>query len=1367
MPAAHNYVDAAKLMGTWPMVATGVNGPSSGDYGLLPRSLINQATILGSRRDPSGGYDTAAKSFYLYVDGVQYTVDFVSGPLSLDDVITEINSDTSAVGSDVAFNDNGFLRLKSPTLGEGSSLEIQVTTSGEAILAELGLMSGYMSEAGDLYQSEHVDPNRQVSTNGQVVPNYGELFDINSFNRIAFQMAINSDKSEHLLSSKPVAVQKEFAVSSYSPPADPGFTLTDDVFVGSATTPSSSDLEKMFAILDTDGNEARRDVEDITDTSGADTVQCYVDGTSKIQYVELGTLGFFTATDDTNNVFVRLSGLAGSGNNILFKIIEYVDSRTVGIKNVDPSDGSVIEMNEGPSAAIDAERVVVTPTKIYVEEVLDTVGGSRVEGVVSQRCTGAIDRIDRNNRVVSTAVDFSASGVVPGDRMEISGAGQDRPYNNDGFYRVKEVIDANTVELLSDSYGPAFLNTIEGTGYGTLTVRSDGQFFNDPFVKLNIHPETGSDLRVIYLSLSSMRDASDDPAFISGGSIQWAQETDWKVQKTLMAVIGPSTDSFDEYLYDDARNSLENLYFRITKEHDDRGRHSTIWPDQVVIGTDGADVHADTTLPRANLEVVQAGLVNQVNISTWRSGTSSGSTLNFYRSQSSILGELTPTSDGQHLGEIYGWGVDSGSIERSGASIKLLQDEAAGATWIPGCIEWHTTDTSGSSARRMVLGYAGWLGIGTYPDTDTWLHVQHGSTDVSARFENTTSEGAIVELKNTQGSYNLEADDDAFYITDLNAAATRYKSDNTGDHIWYDEGGVLTAHLDTDGRLGLNRAPTGSYFLDVYGDEAWLRLESSGAGNAAGIHLSNSEGDYWLYADNDDFTIYDRNANQLRYVIANGGEHYWYNNAGTEIARLYSGGFQVRSTSPWVEWYDTSPAKYYQAGVDASNWYVSRDNTTNKVFYVNDYGIGVFSVPTSGYQLRTRLSGASFDNFYISDSGTTTIAAVNSNDNYNAELRLIKNNVQKWRIVNNHSQSDRFEIQTGTGSRQFSITTSAIYLGDDTTVAGAVDASGRGDFSSLGVSSTDTLAAVNIYQGSDGRFIYARTSTTSGTLEIGTTSTNVYIEGNQKPLHVGTLGAYDLSLYTSGSSRWRVSGVNGSLRASVNYDSANTVGVGGIFSDAGTYGTFVQHVVLSCTAPAHQFPTLAGGAQNGDNQRIYMCMGRDSMGAYSRGFTSSSSDAYGFIIGGFIGGGSTTTTTSARGAVTLQAAEVGAAVDDPDYLEDDENLVVFLNWTDAKHIFKGDGDIYTDTGVIGSFDDYKDAMACQDMAHVMSRKYDNIMEYNEKKFEKLGIMEGGFVSHKRLNSLMLCGIGELYQVLDRLCKRFGLTYEELRQEVRA
>ena len=207
MPAPYRHISAAELMGSWPVVPHPVDGYSK-PY-LLTGTIMETAKVLGMRRAPSG-FDVHNKSLAIYVDGAFNQVDFDDygpGLYSLTQVVSNINADVAAA---VAYEDNGFLLLKSTTSGQGSSIKVTSITGYEELPAELGLLSGVEALAGDLEKATHLDPTRQVATPGQLAPMWGEPMTADHFNRVAMQLAVSADDSHNLFHMKRTAQKKVY-----------------------------------------------------------------------------------------------------------------------------------------------------------------------------------------------------------------------------------------------------------------------------------------------------------------------------------------------------------------------------------------------------------------------------------------------------------------------------------------------------------------------------------------------------------------------------------------------------------------------------------------------------------------------------------------------------------------------------------------------------------------------------------------------------------------------------------------------------------------------------------------------------------------------------------------------------------------------------------------------------------------------------------------------------------------------------------------------------------------------------------------------------------------------------------------------------
>ena len=103
---------------------------------------------------------------------------------------------------------------------------------------------------------------------------------------------------------------------------------------------------------------------------------------------------------------------------------------------------------------------------------------------------------------------------------------------------------------------------------------------------------------------------------------------------------------------------------------------------------------------------------------------------------------------------------------------------------------------------------------------------------------------------------------------------------------------------------------------------------------------------------------------------------------------------------------------------------------------------------------------------------------------------------------------------------------------------------------------------------------------------------------------------------------------------------------------------------------------------------------------------------------------------------------------------------------EVAFIIKGDGDIYYDGADQGAFDAEQDALACRDAAYTIAGEFDKVLAYNREELERIGVMQNGFISNRKMTKLNLFGLAEVYAVVEKLCEKFGLSYEDIRKEIR-
>lgn len=566
MPSPLGHVDAASFFGSWPLTPY-FSGTTPE---VLPGALLDRATLLSARRETSAGFNVSGRSFKIWIDAVgPITVTFTgTNPLDLDDVISQINSGVlGGYGQDVAFRDNGFLRLRSNTIGGTSYLKIDTdpASSPADVFLELGLFAGLESQGGSLTTSPTVDPDRQVALPGQYSVGYGEDLDYNAINRAVCQLAVNADHAYgQFRRGMAKTTTADLAISS-----DEVQITGENVYCGKVTAGTAQD--DTAVVLDTSDNEVV--VERDTDTHTSLALDFYYNVEEQKQYVEATAVTPFTATDPEGDYYVVVTTGGSFGALEKMKIIEFVSTSIVVVANIVEADGSEVEVGtpSSPVSITDGIRRRTDTERLYVTDFLDGAGGSSViDTAVEIVAATTISRVEWNNRLVCDSATFAANGVKEGDVAVIASHDTSVPFSNNGSYRVSQVVDEKTIELMSLDHGPVILNTL-GT-LGTVTIQTDTNFFYQPYAKLSFAPPSGT-YRVVFKKYVSLLEMVDDIDSFATSPTRFVQETSTDIQKVVKAIIGPSATSFNEYLYNDKRNSLENLYFRLNQEHNEDGHH--------------------------------------------------------------------------------------------------------------------------------------------------------------------------------------------------------------------------------------------------------------------------------------------------------------------------------------------------------------------------------------------------------------------------------------------------------------------------------------------------------------------------------------------------------------------------------------------------------------------------------------------------------------------------------------------------------------------------------------------------------------------------------------------------------------------------
>jgi hypothetical protein len=309
--------------------------------------------------------------------------------------------------------------------------------------------------------------------------------------------------------------------------------------------------------------------------------------------------GAFVVGDEAGEVYVKSAdgSLPAGLKEVPMKILEVQSATVAVIAPIDPATGDPTLFTTGSVAT---DRLTVETRRCLVDEVRVSQAGARVEGVKTTKDSGTPTRIDKNNRIVISGATFVTNLVQVGDFVVWAGFADTEPYSNNGNYRVSQVIDEETIEVVAEDWGPVYLNPDLVPGAGTVTVSTDGSFFTDPFIRFlpeasgGAIPTASDNIQILYLEMTTLRDATDNPSVFNGGGVRYHQEVDDTTQQVLQAILGPSSTSFTEYLHNDARNSLENVDYRLNFEHYPAdtvdagtgdmarmGRHKDIRPDTI------------------------------------------------------------------------------------------------------------------------------------------------------------------------------------------------------------------------------------------------------------------------------------------------------------------------------------------------------------------------------------------------------------------------------------------------------------------------------------------------------------------------------------------------------------------------------------------------------------------------------------------------------------------------------------------------------------------------------------------------------------------------------------------------------------------
>ena len=145
------------------------------------------------------------------------------------------------------------------------------------------------------------------------------------------------------------------------------------------------------------------------------------------------------------------------------------------------------------------------------------------------------------------------------------------------------------------------------------------------------------------------------------------------------------------------------------------------------VDTTNARVGIRRTDPAFDLEVAggQSGTILQV--STWSTTNGNDARIHLQKSAIASVGTLAETADGENLGSVTAYGVNSSSAASTSAGIAFRQDGAATASSVPGKILFVTAPSGSGTTTRAVITADGSFGINEI-NPAAKLHIDQSSS---------------------------------------------------------------------------------------------------------------------------------------------------------------------------------------------------------------------------------------------------------------------------------------------------------------------------------------------------------------------------------------------------------------------------------------------------------------------------------------------------------------------------------------------------------------------------------------------------------------------------------------------------------------
>jgi len=645
------------------------------------------------------------------------------------------------------------------------------------------------------------------------------------------QMAVQTDRSVGTLERQRAAFfqRKARAVSDIGTGAGgkyfrlittPGPSDEEWIYMGPYTVGDPEfDAELFVAVVDADGNEITKEDETILDSTSTPVEMSFLyDADSEVQeIIHSGIPAIFASATAEGDYYARVTGLTGSASSLngrLLKIVKKWSAGDVEVQALDADGNRVPITDANKTGTMTLECVQITAKKVKVSGFYkDSDLTTQLWGIQETKLASyGIQRVELNNRVVMSVGGFltALNPTNVGDVVTISGHSETTPHSNNGTYRVSKVIDDYTAELVGEDWGPVYLNSKAAVSLGTITVKSDGKFYDNPYLKFDdpdIIPD--GDFYVLYQRMGTIRQAlQDDPAALLAPT-KYLQEAAHNTTKAILGIVGPSVDNLTDainWLYGDRRNNMEDLYDRINKEHyghdssEGAGRHSNIRPDVIdmfpdVLGTtvtirSANNVSEDTALKMKLLDrsgTLVFSVDGQGHVAISDDSAVAGA-LDFYIVKSAESAQMYVETLGTYQARVatYAWGDMSAQIVSEGSTSRSWLYLANATS------QWYlTADGNTVALKRSTTPY--WTADGTRGDllanVDLVPDIDDTRTLGTYAYLWKETHTSLLEVASGGGAYGVDSDlipttDENYW---LGSSSLRWGQLHVSDYIFMEE----------------------------------------------------------------------------------------------------------------------------------------------------------------------------------------------------------------------------------------------------------------------------------------------------------------------------------------------------------------------------------------------------------------------------------------------------------------------------------------------------------------------------------------------------------------------------------------------------